>query len=362
MNRKVLHDACAALPRRAVDLFCGSGAVSAALVKNGYEVLAAVDSDPVACKTYARNHPSVALISEDITTIEPDKHSAFARLEQIDLLVVCAPCQPFSSQNRNRGTHDKRASLLLESVKFAETLQPKCILFENVPGLASIGNIAVLDVLRKELRKLGYTLSAPRRIDASTVGVPQRRVRCVMVATKSSLHASSFASADFNDKRMTVREAIAHLPPLASGESDPSDPLHYARSHNPIVLSRLKHIPFDGGSRSSLPEHLQLDCHRGRPTSYSDVYGRMSWDSVAPTLTTGCTDVTKGRFAHPSQDRSITLREAALLQTFPDSYLFEGTNTQIARQIGNAVPVKMVEALLPTIEIIIGSSRTIVSG
>jgi DNA (cytosine-5)-methyltransferase 1 len=336
-----------------VDLFCGSGAVSAALVKNGYEVLAAVDNDPVACKTYARNHPSVALISEDITAIAPKKHPAFANLGQIDLLVVCAPCQPFSSQNRNRGVHDKRASLLLESVKFAEVLQPKCVLFENVPGLASIGNVAVLEVLRNELLKLGYTLSAPRRIDASAVGVPQRRVRCVMVATKSALHAEAFATANFNEGKMTVRQAIAHLQPLASGESHPSDPLHYARSHNPIVLNRLKHIPFDGGSRSSLPDNLQLACHRGRPTSYSDVYGRMSWDGVAPTLTTGCTDVTKGRFAHPSQDRSITLREAALLQTFPDNYIFEGTNTQIARQIGNAVPVKMVEALLPAIESII---------
>lgn len=338
---------------RAVDLFCGSGAVSAALRQNDFKVVAAVDNDEIACRTYRRNHPGVDLVEGDIRAIEPSEHPSFSQLGSIDLLIVCAPCQPFSSQNRNRGEHDTRASLLLESIKFASALKPACILFENVPGLASPGNLAMFSELKIGLAKEGYTLSKPRRIDAAALGVPQRRVRCVMVATPMASGAEAFGESELVGVPVTVREAIGSLPPLASGESDPLDPMHSARTHSELVLRRLQHIPVDGGSRCSLPEDLELDCHRGRASSFSDVYGRMAWDAVAPTLTTGCTDLTRGRFVHPTQDRAITLREAALLQTFPPDYTFEGNKSDIARQIGNAVPVRMVEALLPTLRSII---------
>lgn len=338
---------------RAVDLFCGSGAVSEALSRNGFSVLAAVDNDPVACRTYRSNHPDVVLVENDISKIDPDTHSAFAKIADIELLVVCAPCQPFSSQNRKRGVHDDRAALLLQSIKFARSLKPACILFENVPGLASPGNLAMFEALRDGLRDVGYILSEPRRIDASALGVPQRRVRCVMVATPDEGGAQAFHKAELTVSRVTVGETIAGLRELRSGEADPDDALHSARSHNDLVLRRLAHIPKDGGSRSALPSALELKCHLGRSTSFSDVYGRMAWNDVAPTLTTGCTDLTRGRFVHPFQDRAITLREAALLQTFPKHYRFEGNKTQIARQIGNAVPVKMVEALVPTLKAII---------
>lgn len=338
---------------RAVDLFCGSGAVTEALRHNGFSVAAAVDNDAVACRTYRANHPNVRLVEDDIEQIEPHNHPAFAHLGTIDLLVVCAPCQPFSSQNRKRAATDARAGLLLHSVKFARFLKPRCILFENVPGLASPGNKAVFEGLRDGLRDAGYVLSDPRRMDASALGVPQRRVRCVMVGTPDGVSAKSFKAAEVARTSMTVRNAIEDLPALGNGDADPDDALHTARVHSDLVLRRLKHIPHDGGSRSSLPAALELKCHKGRSTSFSDVYGRMRWDGVAPTLTTGCTDLTRGRFVHPSQDRAITLREAALLQTFPRSYRFEGNRTQIAKQIGNAVPVRMVEALLPTLRSLI---------
>lgn len=339
--------------RRAVDLFSGSGAVTAALTRNDYEVVVAIDNDPVACRTYAANHKDVLLLREDIVEVDPTTHEAFTAIGHIDLLVVCAPCQPFSSQNRRRGEHDHRASLLLEAVKFARALQPRCILFENVPGHASPANLAILERLREELLEAGYTLSEPRRIDAGDLGVPQRRIRCVMVAAPDAATAANFATWVLPNARTTVRDAIGDLRPLENGARDLCDPLHYARVHRDVVLRRLECIPADGGSRSSLPAELELVCHRGRPTSFSDVYGRMVWDGVSPTLTTGCTDLTRGRFAHPAQDRAITLREAALLQTFPPDYRFEGTKSQIARQIGNAVPVGMVEALLPVIDALI---------
>lgn len=341
---------------RAVDLFCGSGAVSTALMAGNVEVAAALDNDPVACRTYRLNHPDVSLVEEDIRLIDPYVHEAFVGLADIAILVVCAPCQPFSSQNRKRGKHDARADLLLQSIKFARALQPECILFENVPGVAGAANRAVMEALREGMAEAGYTLGEPRRIDAAELGVPQRRVRCVMVATRDPAAASIFSSAKFAVARTTVRQAIGHLPALENGERS-GDDLHFARAHSDIVLKRLAHIPKNGGSRSSLPVELELECHKARTKSYSDVYGRMRWDDVSPTLTTGCTDVTRGRYAHPEQDRAVSLREASLLQTFPPSYQFYGNASDIARQIGNAVPVTMVTNILPVIKKMLGSSN-----
>lgn len=335
--------------RTAVDLFCGSGAVSAALRRRGFRVLAAVDNDPIACRTYKLNHSKTRLLKQDIQLLNPAKDRRLQSIKSVDLLVVCAPCQPFSSQNQKR-KGDPRAALILEAVKFAAELKPSLILFENVSGLAGPGSHELLNELRTGLEAHDYLLGLPRRIDAADLGVPQRRVRCVMIAARTKAALSEFQQANFSAPRSTVREAIADLPALASGERCNRDPLHFARDHRPIVIQRLEHIPHDGGSRADLPKHLQLRCHEGRATSYSDVYGRMCWDQVAPTLTTGCTDVTRGRFAHPDQDRAISLREAALLQTFPKKYRFHGNASEVARQIGNAVPVTMVEAMLPTLE------------
>ncbi|MNP44876.1 putative BsuMI modification methylase subunit YdiO [compost metagenome] len=145
-------------------------------------------------------------------------------------------------------------------------------------------------------------------------------------------------------KPRTVRDAIGFLPSLRSGETS-GDPLHRARKHHAITLERLKHIPKDGGSRSALPEYLQLACHKNKSNDFPDVYGRMKWSGVAPTLTTGCTDLTRGRFVHPEDDRALSLREAALLQTFPKDYMFFGNSGQVARQIGNAVPVEMARRI-----------------
>jgi DNA (cytosine-5)-methyltransferase 1 len=330
---------------RAVDLYSGSGAVTAGLAK-AFDVVAAVDHDPVACRTYAANHSKVRLFQRDIRTLDPQEiinrvPSAMAP----DLLVVCAPCQPFSSQNRHRGGDD-RALLVLEAGRFAAALNPKGILFENVPGLA--GASGVFDELERRLATAGYIVGAPRRLNAADMGVPQRRIRCVMFASRSAEAVARFSAANLSAPRTTVAEKIRDLLPLESGQRDPDDPMHVARQHSPLALQRLRAIPHDGGSRDALPQELRLKCH-AKTNGFRDVYGRMSWNDVAPTLTTGCTDVTRGRFAHPEQDRAITLREAALLQTFPEKYVFHGGYKQISTQIGNAVPVAMVTAMIPAI-------------
>lgn len=283
------------------------------------------------------------MIEDDIDKVDPGE----IRRENlddrdVDLLVVCAPCQPFSSQNRKRGADD-RSRLILQAGKFARILRPRVIFFENVPGIAAHSEL--LNELRDELGS-EYHLSDPKRVDAADFGVPQRRVRCIMIATRGVKPPSLPKAITPKGKRVTVRQTIGHMPRLRAGERDPNDYLHAARRHQDIALRRLAAIPKDGGSRSSLPANLGLACHEGvKASKFSDVYGRMSWDEVAPTLTTGCTDITRGRFAHPEDDRAITAREAALLQTFPPRYRFAGNTSDVQTQIGNAVPVKLVESL-----------------
>lgn len=331
-----------------VDLYCGCGAVTAALKRRGFRVVAAVDNDPIACNTYRLNHPRVQLYENDVAEVKPNNiFNGPLRGKQLDLLVVCAPCQPFSSQNRKKRA-DSRSTLMLKAVDFAKVLRPKLIFFENVPGIKRASFAPLLDRLRSELIELGYVLSEPVEVDAADYGVPQRRSRCIMLAKRGGTPPLLPLPTTPSAKRIKVADVIRNLPRLASAEADKNDQLHFARSHRAIALKRLSCIPKDGGSRDALPKDLQLACHVGHK-GHPDVYGRMKWDEIAPTLTTGCTDVTKGRFAHPEHNRAITLREAARLQTFPDKYVFYGSARDVAKQIGNAVPIRLVEELALTL-------------
>ena len=332
----------------AIDLFCGCGGVTAGLKAARFRVIAAVDNDPIACRTYRANHPSVRLLERDITQVDPQRiREGLLRHGTLDLLVVCAPCQPFSSHQRSVA-EDDRISLMLQVIRFANALQPRLILFENVPGLEGPRFKNLRDGLVTGLKDQGYHFGMTRQLNAADFGVPQRRVRCIMLASIDH-NSPELPRSSVEGVQATVRTAIGDLKPLRSGEADPNDKLHFARDHRSVALERLKHIPRDGGSRGSLPYELQLQCHK-RHKGHPDVYGRMAWDAVAPTLTTGCTDLTRGRFGHPRDDRAVTLREAARLQTFPDEYRFLGSSKEIATQIGNAVPVRLIEHLAPTLK------------
>ncbi|GIK72720.1 MAG: cytosine-specific methyltransferase [Chloroflexota bacterium] len=335
-----------------IDLFSGCGGVTTGFKAEGFKVLAAVEFDPVIAQTYRLNHPEVILYVEDIRNISPEEMMARCELRsgQLTVLSVCAPCQPFSRQNRYRNT-DERASLVLEALRFVEALHPLFLFFENVPGLKQ--NPGILDKLVGDLEKLDYKVSDPAVVDAVDYGVPQFRRRLILLGAclgielriPEATHASPQEAARFGKKEwLTVKDAFAGLQTLSSGEESKTDPLHKARRHTPLSLERLRHIPHNGGSRDSLPIELQPACHRnGGNVGYHDVYGRLDFNRPSNTLTTGCTNFTKGRFAHPTSDRAITPREAARLQTFPDSYRFYGSYEQISTQIGNAVPVKLAE-------------------
>lgn len=326
----------------ALDLFCGSGAVSLGLKQAGFKVVGAVDFDAGACRTYRANHPEVRLLEKDIRQANPED---FAELipGKLDLLVVCAPCQPFSSQNRHKSKDDSRNNLVEQSQKFIKRFDPSLVFLENVPGLASTD---IFDGFTAWLRTEGYDVAEPMRVDASELGVPQRRTRMILVAAKGvSLEKATNIA---RTSKKTVGQVIRDLPvPPVGREAAGADPLHYARKHSPLNIERLRHIPANGGGRESLPPHLQLACHKNttKKGAFSDTYGRMAWDGIAPTLTTGCTDITRGRYAHPVQNRAITLREAARLQSFPDDYVFHGNAGQVATQIGNAVPPEMMRTI-----------------
>jgi DNA (cytosine-5)-methyltransferase 1 len=203
--------------------------------------------------------------------------------QDLDLLVVCSPCQPFSAQNRQRRIDD-RSRLILEAGRFTRVLRPKLIFFENVPGLASNRHAELLNELRETLGG-DYTLRDPERVDAADFGVPQRRVRCIMLAARKVEPPELPVPITPRGSRVTVQSAIGHLARLASGEADAADPLHFARNHQGIALRRLAAVPKDGGSRSALPSELELACHANvGQRKFSDVYGRMAWHDVAPTL------------------------------------------------------------------------------
>lgn len=337
-----------------IDLFSGCGGVSQGFKNQNFRVLAAVEWDATTAKTYRKNHPEVAMYEDDIRNVQPKEVLQQCGLHVGDLTVlsVCAPCQPFSRQNRLK-KEDARTELVLEMLKFVAIFRPKYVLMENVPGLNKGKNRKILDHLIKSLRDdLDYNVLDPQIIDAVNYGVPQFRKRLILMCSREDVpisipeptHRPPNEQHQGKEIWLTVKDAFRGIHKLASGRKSQTDPLHQARNHTSLNLERLRYIPKNGGSRHSLPERLQLACHKKGTTGYNDVYGRMDFRKPANTLTTGCTNFTKGRYAHPTANRAITPREAARLQTFPDTYQFEGGYDHVSAQIGNAVPVSLAEA------------------
>ena len=283
------------------------------------------------------NHAGVRVWEADIRRVVARQVLKSLGLKKggLDLLAGCPPCQAFSSLrtlNGRKRVRDRDKDLLFEFLRFARVLSPKAILLENVPGLAHDPR---LDRFRASLRRLGYSV-AFRVVDAAQYGVPQRRRRLLLLASR----VGSVSFAKPASMRRTVRTALHGI----GAPGFTRDPLHNVKeTRSQKVASFISRIPKDGGSRADLGADAQLDCHT-RCDGFSDVYGRMSWDKVSPTITSGCVNPSKGRFLHPSEDRCITLREAALLQTFPKSYRFslDRGKFDVARMIGNALPPELV--------------------
>jgi DNA (cytosine-5)-methyltransferase 1 len=334
-----IQNSLKSLTLTAVDLFSGCGGLTTGLKKARFGVLGAVDNDPTSVTTYEANHPEVRVWRRDITRLSASavRRELGLRPGRLDVLAGCPPCQAFSALRTRNGAlvvRHKDKDLLFQFLRFVKALKPKVVMVENVPGLAADKRTVRFCAM---LARLGYE-SEFRVLDAAQYGVPQRRRRMILLASR--MKSVSFATE--RRTRLTVRDAIEGLPePGNTGDSIHDLP----ETRTKRMRDRIRNTPPNGGSRVAWPKKLRLRCHDDC-TGFNDVYGRMSWDDVAPTITTGCFNPSKGRFLHPVEDRAISLREAALLQGFPKRYKFPKTTGKcaVAMMIGNALPPPFIAA------------------
>ena len=331
---------------RAIDLFCGAGGLTLGLRRAGWDVVAGIDVDDAVGATYESNNSEAAFMPADLrsVTVEEIRILAGTTPSRELLLAGCAPCQPFSKQHRPGGPRNRAdATLLGQFARLVRELEPRIVLMENVPGITAVPGFSSLRRFLKTLHDCGYECDH-QVLNVRDFGVPQHRRRYVLLAARGSSVALPSPAKDAASDEATVRKTIERFPALDAGEDNHSIPNHYAARLSTRNLQRIRATPVNGGSRRDWPEELKLACHR-KTLGFSDVYGRMWWDRVAPTLTSRCNSLSNGRFGHPEQNRAISLREAAALHTFPDDYEFFGAKNRIAGWIGNAVPVSFGEAL-----------------
>lgn len=318
----------------AIDIFSGGGGLSEGMKQAGFNVKVAVEIDTNSVLTYKLNHPDTEIIQKDICEVKAFEIKKILGGDQLHLLAGCPPCQGFSSVrrlNRKRSVRDERNRLVTEYLRFVKELKPLTVMMENVPGLK---DYSLFKDVFKELQKLGYNPKVDI-VNIKDYGVPQRRRRLVMVG---SLLGDMDIAAGTGEK-VTVRQAIGGLEPVEVT----ADPIHkITAKHTPRIKHKIAMIPKNGGSRKDLPEELTLECHKRKNVGFNDIYGRLRWDDYSTTITGGCLNPSKGRFLHPEEDRAITAREAALLQSFRREYKFPTgiTKTSLALLIGNALPPK----------------------
>ncbi|MCA6247120.1 MAG: DNA cytosine methyltransferase [Phenylobacterium sp.] len=336
---------------KAVDLFCGVGGLTHGFRRGGISVAAGVDLDGSCRFAYERNNSPSAFIERDVNELTAQEVLELFGGARIKLLAGCAPCQPFStysrSDRRRKGgeAEDGDWSLVASFGRLIREVQPELVTMENVPQLLLH---SVFGEFLKALTGYHVTWSL---VDCERLGVPQKRKRMVLMASRLCQESLSLPEGGMPIE--TVRSKIAGLPHLGAGQADGDDPLHIACKLSPLNLQRIQ-ASKPGGTWRDWPESLRAACHqKSTGATYPSVYGRMEWDKPAPTITTQCFGYGNGRFGHPEQDRAITLREAAILQTFPPDYAFldEGEQVSFARLgrlIGNAVPVRLGEIIADT--------------
>lgn len=324
-----------------IDSFCGAGGLGLGLKQAGYNILLSFDIDQICIDTINANkkyfgHPAESADISDMLNGELLKKCNLERGE-LFLLAGGPPCQGFSIQRRGSDI-DKRNELVLKYGKLIEELYPMYFVMENVTGIAGKRGKTILQQLIEDVEKIGYTVHI-KLLDAQDYGVPQRRKRYFIVGERKDL-GEHYEYPHPLDYRRTVRDVIGDLPsPPDDGTDHPDITLHRRDRLSPLNLKRMKSLK-EGQGRDDLPMELRADCHKidSSVIGFRNVYGRMIWDDVAPTITARFDSFTRGQFGHPVQNRSISLREGALLQCFPMDFVFTGNKVDIARQIGNAVP------------------------
>lgn len=316
-----------------IDIFSGCGGLTEGMHQANFKTKIAFEIDEIASKAYRLNHPQTSVITKDIRKVSIAEIKRKLKGKTIHLLAGCPPCQGFSSIRRlNRVTpvDDDRNNLIMEYVRLVKALRPYTIMMENVPGLVEY------DLFKKAVRILKHELKYEvdfKVVNVKDYGVPQSRRRLVLVGSR----LGSIKVAEPLNEKKTVRQTIGHLP-LPENSSDPIHKIF--PTHIPSVQKRIELTPKNGGSRKDLPKQYLLKCHEGENIGFNDVYGRLRWDDYSTTITGGCLNPSKGRFLHPEQNRNISAREAAMLQSFPADYKFpvDIPKANLALMIGNALP------------------------
>lgn len=338
-------------PFLVVDAFCGAGGLSLGLAEAGFKILLGFDKDSICIETLNTNRKRVRhkAIQADVKNMLGGKLLEEIGLKkgELDLLAGGPPCQGFSVQRTIGGDADKRNLLVDDYGDLIAEVMPRFFLLENVPGIGGKRGKETVHRFRDRAEKLGY-FCHENILNAQDYGVPQRRRRYIIVGEYCADQGPFFQWPKKDNKAApTVRQIIGALPPPPSdGTSHPDLPGHRADHLSEKNIQRIVSLRA-GEARDNLPKHLLADCHKRSSAviGHRNVYGRMSWDEVAPTIIARFDSFTRGKFGHPEQNRSISLYEGALLQTFPKDYIFVGNKMDVARQIGNAVPPKMAFAL-----------------
>ncbi|AQX02807.1 DNA cytosine methyltransferase [Elizabethkingia anophelis] len=336
---------------KAVDFFCSGGGMSYGMQQAGIEVVAGIDFDVTCKETYEANIKGAQFIHEDVFKLKESKLEERLNLQRNDdnlLLIGCSPCQFWSIINTDKKKSKKSKDLLKEFRRFVEYFNPGYVVVENVPGVLRKKKASGLESFIKYLNLNGYKVHFGVH-EVSNYGVPQHRKRFTLVANR--ITDREIEPAPLKGKKVTVRDVIGEhngFPKVFQGNKDKTDFLHTVAGLSEINLKRLSLTAKDGGDRMAyvFNEDLAPPCHYGKTDSFTDIYGRMWWDRPSPTITTKFYSMSNGRFVHPEEDRAISLREGAVLQSFPLNYKFKGTSVaNIARMIGNAVPPKYATSI-----------------
>lgn len=335
-----------------VDIFCGVGGLTHGFVKEKFNVVAGIDVDE-SCRYAFEKNNGAKFIKKSVSDIKADEITNLFSDAGIKILVGCAPCQPFSKYT-NKKTEDTKWSLLYKFGALIEETNPDIVSMENVPELAKNQKYPVYEDFVRLLKKINYSVTS-HFVYCPDYGIPQTRTRLVLFASK-------YGDIDIAEKThrpseyKTVRDTISRLEPIGAGDVSEKDILHRSAGLSEINLTRIRNTP-EGGSWKDWDDKLVLQCHKKvTGKSYASIYGRMRWDDMSPTITTQFVGYGNGRFGHPEQDRAISLREAALLQSFPLYYVFIEPKKQvyigtIARHIGNAVPCRLGRIIARSIKI-----------
>jgi len=352
------------------DFFCGCGGTSSGFKKAGLDIAFALDIDVDSQKTFTMNFPKTTFCNKSIRKLEDSDIQPLldSFKDSYTLFCGCAPCQPFTKQKTESPKRDMRKSLLSEFGKIIEKHKPDFVFVENVPGMQKLpkAKSGPFPAFKELLTNLNYKLSYGV-VAAQDYGAPQLRRRFVLLASKHRIIKipEPTHGKERENPYKTVRDAIADLPPISAGEEyeDLNILNHRSAKLSNLNLKRVKASNPDGGGRKNWPKKLWPDCYKTREDGsihigHTDCYGRLWWDKPATGLTTRCISYSNGRFGHPEQDRAISVREAARLQGFDDTFEFTGNLNSMAKQIGNAVPVDLAHAMgnhfLKNIEVVNG--------